>query len=80
VEDTAVDKDKVPFSGGKFLFVQGSPEFTLQNANNFILHMPVVGHDILGMVLVHMVELKGKIIGSPLLSFVKVGILHKITS
>ncbi len=71
MEDAAVDKNDFSGPGRKFFFVQGDVESTLEDTDDFILYMPMVGHYILGMGIVYVVKFKGEIIGSPLLILIE---------
>ena len=56
-----MNENDVPRSGGKALFIQSHIQFALQDADNFIFHMPVIIHNISGVDAVYMVEFKGKV-------------------
>lgn len=80
MQDAAVDKDDITGSGSEFLFVKGGQKFSLEDTDDFVFHVPVVGHDVLGVRFVYMIKFKGEVVGPPLFGFVKVVILHKNTS
>jgi hypothetical protein len=71
VQNSAVNKNDFAGFCRKILFVKGDMKSPFYYTDDLIFYMPVVGHHILGMGVVHMVKFKGEIIGSPLLILVE---------
>lgn len=71
MEDTTIDKNNFPGPGCKFFFIQGDMKRAFQDAYDFVFHMPVVRHRVLGMGFVYMIKFKGEIVGSPLFILVE---------
>ena len=80
VYDPFLDQDDIACPGKDFPIIQKQAQRAALNLNQFHFLMPVEGHVIAGMVLIHMIKGDGEIRGAMFYFFIIIQIMHSFSS